>query len=94
MRAYKLLQEHQDILGVVAWIRSGSTQSKRFKIEEDFNPLVARSLFTRPTVKKDGFELDWLPVDQQGLKTFLTEKDFSTSRITNWLGKAIANERQ
>lgn len=91
VRAYKLLQEHNDILQIMAWIRSNPSQQERYKISADFSPLVARSLFTRATVQKEGFDIDWQPINQQALKEFLIEKEFSTKRIMNWLEKAEMN---
>lgn len=68
VRAYKLLQEHGDILHIVAWIRAKSERIEKYPIAEDFNPIVARSLFTKANVKKEGLELDWRPVEQDRMR--------------------------
>jgi hypothetical protein len=73
----------------VAWIKSDSKLSQKLRIDfETFNPFIARSLFTNPTVTREGFNIDWKGVDEFGLKEFLVEKEFSVNRITNWLAKA------
>lgn len=85
------MQDHRDIFQIIAWIKADPKRAEKYNIADNFNPEMARRLFTHPTVKRTGFDLNWQPVDQQGLKDFLTEKDFSANRIVNWLDKAVNN---
>lgn len=36
---------------------------------------------------KEGFDLRWTGVNEEGIKHFLLDKEFSSVRIDNWLSK-------
>lgn len=87
VRAYGFIKKHQNIEEFLNWLSTSEYRS-RYRPEANFSQATARSLFKNPNIKTEGFDFRWNPINQIGLKEFLTEKDFSEMRVNNWLKKA------
>ena len=97
--AHKLILEHKNIEGVLAYIEEKNKDPKKKKKytynQENFDYESARKLFKKPeTTDPESIELKWSAPDYEGLKKFLVEgKNFNEQRIESAI-KRIESAKQ
>lgn len=69
-------------------LTNSESNRKKFPVPDDFNYLIARRLFLKPTVTESTAEdLARKPFQEEKLREFLMEKSFDEKRVENWISK-------
>jgi flap endonuclease-1 len=88
VKAHGLIKAHHSLENVIQTLNNNESFRKKHQIPDDFNYLIARRLFQKPTVSDcSPEELARKPFQEEKLREFLMERDFDERRVENWIVK-------